>query len=124
MAPTRPSCSTSTATCPRLPRTTSSDLSLSPSIKSLNYLNNIMARVEANQYGADEALMLDIHGYVSEATADNFFRSEPEPVDQVSELPEQHHGPRRGEPVWRRRGPHARHPRLRVRGYRGQLLPI
>lgn len=47
--------------------------SLSPSIKSLNYLNNIMARVEANQYGADEALMLDIHGYVSEATADNFF---------------------------------------------------
>src|SRR2546427_9946172 len=47
--------------------------SLSPSIKSLNYLNNIMARVEANQYGADEALMLDIHGYVSEATAENFF---------------------------------------------------
>src|SRR3990172_8676022 len=47
--------------------------SLSPSIKSLNYLNNIMARIEANQYGADEALMLDIHGYISEATADNFF---------------------------------------------------
>ncbi|OGS49297.1 MAG: branched-chain-amino-acid transaminase [Euryarchaeota archaeon RBG_16_68_13] len=47
--------------------------SLSPSIKSLNYLNNIMARVEANHSGADEALMLDIHGYVSEATADNFF---------------------------------------------------
>src|SRR3989304_6308836 len=46
---------------------------LSPSIKSLNYLNNIMARIEANQYGADEALMLDIHGYISEATADNFF---------------------------------------------------
>src|SRR5438309_7739573 len=40
--------------------------SLSPSIKSLNYLNNIMARVEANQYGADEALMLDIHGYLVE----------------------------------------------------------
>jgi branched-chain amino acid aminotransferase len=47
--------------------------SLSPSIKSLNYLNNIMAKVEANQYGADEALMLDIHGYVSEATAENVF---------------------------------------------------
>ena len=47
--------------------------SLSPSIKSLNYLNNIMAKVEANQYGADEALMLDIHGYVSEATAENMF---------------------------------------------------
>ena len=47
--------------------------SLSPSIKSLNYLNNILAKVEANQYGADEALMLDIHGYVSEASADNLF---------------------------------------------------
>ncbi len=47
--------------------------SLSPSIKSLNYLNNIMARIEANQYGADEALMLDIQGYVAEASADNFF---------------------------------------------------
>src|SRR5204862_7341064 len=32
-----------------------------------------MARVEANQYGADEALMLDIHGYVSEASAENVF---------------------------------------------------
>ena len=47
--------------------------SLSPSIKSLNYLNQIMARVEANQYGADEALLLDLQGYVSEASADNFF---------------------------------------------------
>ncbi len=47
--------------------------SLSPSIKSLNYLNQILARIEANQYGADEALMLDMQGYVSEATADNFF---------------------------------------------------
>src|SRR5256885_8605189 len=47
--------------------------SLSPSIKSLNYLNNIMAKVEAHQYGADEALMLDIHGYVSEASAENVF---------------------------------------------------
>ena len=47
--------------------------SLSPSIKSLNYLNNIMARIEANQYGADEAIMLDNQGYVSEASADNFF---------------------------------------------------
>src|SRR2546422_6209880 len=47
--------------------------SLSPSIKSLNYLNQILARVEANQYGADEALLLDVQGYVSEASADNFF---------------------------------------------------
>src|SRR3990172_86692 len=46
---------------------------LSPSIKSLNYLNNIMARIDANQAGADEALFLDMQGYVSEASADNFF---------------------------------------------------
>src|SRR5262245_58973150 len=46
---------------------------LSPSIKSLNYLNNILARIEANDRGADEALMLDAQGYVSEATVDNFF---------------------------------------------------
>ena len=45
----------------------------SPSIKSLNYLNNILARLEANDRGADEALMLDGQGYVAEATVDNFF---------------------------------------------------
>ncbi len=47
--------------------------SLSPNIKSLNYLNNILGRIEANLTGADEALMLDVNGFVSEATADNFF---------------------------------------------------
>ncbi|HZT76609.1 MAG TPA: branched-chain-amino-acid transaminase [Vicinamibacterales bacterium] len=47
--------------------------SLSPAIKSLNYLNNILARIEANDRGADEALMLDVNGYVAEATVDNFF---------------------------------------------------
>lgn len=46
---------------------------LSPNIKSLNYLNNILGRLEANTRGADEGLMLDIHGFVSEATADNIF---------------------------------------------------
>jgi branched-chain amino acid aminotransferase len=46
---------------------------LSPSIKSLNYLNNILARIEANDRGADEALFLDQHGYVAEATVDNVF---------------------------------------------------
>ena len=45
----------------------------SPAIKSLNYLNNILARIEANDRGADEALMLDGQGYVAEATVDNFF---------------------------------------------------
>ena len=46
---------------------------LSPAIKSLNYLNNILARIEANDRDADEALMLDANGYVAEATVDNFF---------------------------------------------------
>jgi branched-chain amino acid aminotransferase len=46
---------------------------LSPAIKSLNYLNNVLARIEANDRGADEALMLDPNGYVAEATVDNFF---------------------------------------------------
>lgn len=47
--------------------------SLNPAVKSLNYLNNVMARVEANLAGADEALMLNDAGYVSECTADNIF---------------------------------------------------
>src|SRR5262249_16299753 len=46
---------------------------LSPAIKSLNYLNNILARIEANDRGADEALFLDQTGHVAEATVDNFF---------------------------------------------------
>jgi branched-chain amino acid aminotransferase len=46
---------------------------LSPSIKSLNYLNNVLARIEANDRGADEAVFLDQQGYVAEATVDNLF---------------------------------------------------
>lgn len=46
---------------------------VSPNIKSLNYLNNILAKIEANMRGADEGLMLDLNGFVCEATADNFF---------------------------------------------------
>jgi branched-chain amino acid aminotransferase len=46
---------------------------LSPAIKSLNYVNNVLARMEANDRGADEALLLDGHGYVAEASADNVF---------------------------------------------------
>jgi branched-chain amino acid aminotransferase len=46
---------------------------LCPSIKSLNYVNNVLARMEANDSGADEALMLDVNGFVAEATADNVF---------------------------------------------------
>jgi branched-chain amino acid aminotransferase len=46
---------------------------LDPKIKSLNYLNNILARIEANQAGMDEALMLNLDGYVSEGCVDNIF---------------------------------------------------
>ena len=42
-------------------------------IKSLNYLNSILAKIEANNVGADEAIILDTHGLVSEATAENIF---------------------------------------------------
>ncbi len=42
-------------------------------IKSLNYLNQIMARIEANTAGADEAVVLNQQGFVAEGTADNIF---------------------------------------------------
>ena len=47
--------------------------SLSPQVKSLNYLNNVMAKIEAIQSGALEGLMLNEQGYVSECTGDNVF---------------------------------------------------
>ncbi|WP_223589486.1 branched-chain-amino-acid transaminase [Neobacillus bataviensis] len=46
---------------------------LSPQIKSLNYLNNILVKLEANQVGVQEALMLNDQGYVTEGSADNIF---------------------------------------------------
>lgn len=46
---------------------------VNPQIKSLNYLNNIMASIEARRYGADEALMLNEEGLVTECTGDNIF---------------------------------------------------
>jgi len=46
---------------------------LSPAVKSLNYLNNIMAKIEANLAKADEGLMLNEEGYVAECTGDNVF---------------------------------------------------
>ena len=46
---------------------------VNPRIKSLNYLNNIMAKMEANRVGAGEGLMLNCDGYVAEATGDNVF---------------------------------------------------
>jgi len=46
---------------------------LSPKIKSLNYLNNILAKIEALQAGVIEAIMLNKDGYVAECTGDNIF---------------------------------------------------
>jgi branched-chain amino acid aminotransferase len=46
---------------------------LDPRIKSLNYLNNILAKIEANNYGVLEAIMLNADGYVAECTGDNIF---------------------------------------------------
>jgi len=46
---------------------------LNPRIKSLNYLNNILAKIEANNAGVEEAVMLNAEGFVAECTADNLF---------------------------------------------------
>jgi len=42
-------------------------------IKSLNYLNSILAKIEANNAGVDEAIILDTNGFICEATAENIF---------------------------------------------------
>ena len=46
---------------------------LPPTVKSLNYLNNILAKIEAKQSGCLEAIMLNDQGYVAECTGDNLF---------------------------------------------------
>jgi branched-chain amino acid aminotransferase len=50
-----------------------SPAALSPAIKSLNYLNNILAKIEGNLYGAQESILLNQQGFVAECTADNLF---------------------------------------------------
>lgn len=50
-----------------------SPAALPPMIKSLNYLNNILAKIEAQQHGFHECLMLNEQGYVAECTGDNVF---------------------------------------------------
>ena len=47
--------------------------SVNPAIKSLNYLNNILAKIEANNAGVEEAIMLNAEGFVAECTGDNVF---------------------------------------------------
>lgn len=46
---------------------------LPPTVKSLNYLNNILAKIEANNAGCEEAIMLNSEGFVAECTGDNVF---------------------------------------------------
>ncbi len=46
---------------------------LNPQIKSLNYLNNILAKIEATNSNVEEAVMLNSDGYVAECTGDNIF---------------------------------------------------
>jgi branched-chain amino acid aminotransferase len=46
---------------------------VNPAVKSLNYLNNILAKIEANNAGVEEAVMLNAEGFVAECTADNLF---------------------------------------------------
>jgi branched-chain amino acid aminotransferase len=46
---------------------------LNPRIKSLNYLNNILAKIEADRAGVPEAIMLNQNGEIAECTADNIF---------------------------------------------------
>lgn len=46
---------------------------VNPAIKSLNYLNNILAKIEASNAGCEEAIMLNSDGFVAECTGDNVF---------------------------------------------------
>jgi len=108
---------------------------LSPRVKSLNYLNNILAKIEGLQAGCIEALMLNHKGEVTECTGDNIFlvrhgpgagaghRSPRGPLDQARRLhcrrvfPDRHGGGSRArgesrQPHHRRRHTRQAHPRL------------
>jgi branched-chain amino acid aminotransferase len=56
-----------------VPTTRNLHSALNPAIKSLNYLNNILAKIEAVNGGCEEAIMLNAQGYVAECTGDNIF---------------------------------------------------
>src|SRR5438477_929372 len=56
-----------------VPTTRNLHSALNPAIKSLNYLNNILAKIEANNSGCEEAIMLNAEGFVAECTGDNVF---------------------------------------------------
>jgi branched-chain amino acid aminotransferase len=56
-----------------VPTTRNLHSALNPAIKSLNYLNNILAKIEANNGGCEESIMLNAEGFVAECTGDNIF---------------------------------------------------
>ena len=56
-----------------VPTTRNLHSALNPAIKSLNYLNNILAKIEANNAGCEEAIMLNAEGFVAECPGDNIF---------------------------------------------------
>jgi len=56
-----------------VPTTRNLHSAVNPAIKSLNYLNNILAKIEANIAGVEEAIMLNAEGYIAECTGDNLF---------------------------------------------------
>ena len=56
-----------------VPTTRNLHSALNPAIKSLNYLNNILSKIEANNGGCEEAVMLNADGFVAECTGDNLF---------------------------------------------------
>jgi branched-chain amino acid aminotransferase len=56
-----------------VPTTRNLHSAVNPAIKSLNYLNNILAKIEANNAGCEEAIMLNAEGFVAECTGDNIF---------------------------------------------------
>jgi branched-chain amino acid aminotransferase len=56
-----------------VPTTRNLHSALNPAIKSLNYLNNILAKIEAINGGCEEAIMLNAQGFVAECTGDNIF---------------------------------------------------
>ena len=56
-----------------VPTTRNLHSALNPAIKSLNYLNNILAKIEAHNAGCEEAIMLNAEGFVAECTGDNVF---------------------------------------------------
>lgn len=56
-----------------VPTIRNSPAAVNPAIKSLNYLNNILAKIEGQLMGVQEVLMLNAQGYVAECSGDNIF---------------------------------------------------